>query len=284
MTPYFSGRKLIKTFSIFSPNKRSRVDCEIFEEWRDIDEGTAARCGVEGTCTIEIASGITEKAMSTLKEVAGGTLGLKDVWSLKSEVESSFGREINWQVSQKSSKTFQIKPPPCGRSALTIYQLFRIYKITSLRKSWFSFDDEKWVTLHDRTIEERTNNHDAIPDTVAVDPVCNCSNQAEPQKYIGFLQISTATVGLRVPYWTFKDKLLVQIDRKVVGIRSQDLPTIMQKLDTGYDYFMNSTLIPEPLRFLGNIPEGQRLQFHMKLLENTTFTNSQADHVTSTNT
>ncbi len=73
MATYYAGRRLVKTFSTPSASKRVRLDWKVSEEWRDIDEGTAARCGIEGTCIVEVASGISEKAMSTLKEVAGGT-------------------------------------------------------------------------------------------------------------------------------------------------------------------------------------------------------------------
>ena len=152
MATYFSGRRLLKAFSTHSPSHRSRIDWRIFEEWRDIDEGTASRCGVEGTCTVEVASGISEKSMSTLKEVAGGTLGLKDVWSLKYELEENIGREVNWQISKRSAKTFRIQPPKCGTSALlTVYQLFRIYELTCSRKKWFSFSEEKWIRFEHST-------------------------------------------------------------------------------------------------------------------------------------
>lgn len=49
MATYFLGRKLLETFSTLSPNERSRIDWQVYGEWRDLDEGTASRCGVEGT-------------------------------------------------------------------------------------------------------------------------------------------------------------------------------------------------------------------------------------------
>ncbi len=259
MAIYFPGRRLLKAFSTIAPNKRSRIDWRISEEWRDIDEGTASRCGVEGTCTVEVASGISEKAMSTLKEVAGGTLGLKDVWSLKYDVEHTIGREVNWQVSQRSTKTFKVQPPKCGRSALTVYQLFRIYELTCARKKWFSFDDEKWVKLNTRTIEERTNNHDAIPDTVESDPICNCPDSPPEPVFDGLMQLSFGAIGLRVPYRLTQTGLELQIDRQIVSIDASDLTALMRRLESGLEVEVAADLIPEPLRFLGNVPDDAKL-------------------------
>lgn len=263
MATYFSGRRLLKAFSTHSPSHRSRIDWRIFEEWRDIDEGTASRCGVEGTCTVEVASGISEKSMSTLKEVAGGTLGLKDVWSLKYELEENIGREVNWQISKRSAKTFRIQPPKCGRSALTVYQLFRIYELTCSRKKWFSFSEEKWIRLNTRLIEERTNNHDAIPDTVESDPICNCPDAPPEPTFDGLMQLSFGSIGMRVPYRLTQAGLELQIDRQVISIGSTDLPALMRRLEDGLDVEMEASFVPEPLRFLGNVEDGAKLQGRM---------------------
>lgn len=263
MAVYFSGRKLLKSFSTLSPDKRSRIDWQVYEEWRDIDEGTVSRCGVEGTCTVEIASGITEKSMSTLKEVAGGTLGLKDVWSLKYDVELSIGREVNWQVSQRSTKTFRIQPPKCGRSALTVYQLFRVYELTCLRKKWFTFSDEMWIKLTERTIVERTNNHDGIPDTVESDPLCNCPQSPSEPTFDGLMQLSFGAIGMRVPYRLTQAGLELQIDRNILKIVAGDLPALMRGLEVGFDIEVEASLIPEPLRFLGRVDEVSKLQGRM---------------------
>jgi hypothetical protein len=263
MATYFSGRKLLKDFSTLSSNRRTRIDWRISEEWRDIDEGTASNCGVEGTCTVEAANGISEKTLSTLKQVAGATLGLKDVLSLKYDVELSLGREVNWQVSKKSVKTFRIQPPKCGRCALTVYQLFRIYELTCSRKKWLSFDEEKWVKLSTRTVEERTNNHDAILDTVESDPACRCANPPPEPKFDGLMQLSFGTIGLRVPYRLTEAGLELRIDRQAVRIGGTDLPA------DGCEVEIDASLVPEPLRFLGKVEEAATLRGRMEHADET---------------
>ncbi len=256
MAIYFSGQRLVKEFSQLSPNGRERLDWRVVEHWRDIDEGTATRCGVEGTCSVEVASGITEKAMSTLKEVAGGTLGLKDVWSLKYDVEQVIGREVNWEVSTKSTKTFRIQPPKCGRSALTVYQLFRTYEITTYRKKLISFSADKWLRLSTRTIDERTNNHDAIPDVLESDPRCNCKDSPPEPTFDGLLALDLGGISLRVPYRITQTGLEVQIDRRLVAFPGSDLPALMRGLENGLDIELESAYVPEPLLFLGKIGDG----------------------------
>ncbi len=265
MAIYFPGRKLLKEFSTVAPNQKNRIDWRVSEEWRDIDEGTASRCGVEGTCSVEVASGISEKAMTTLKEVAGGTLGLKDVWSLKTDVETSIGHEVNWQVSQKSTKTFKVLPPKCGRSALTVYQLFRIYELTSFKKNWFSFDAEKWVKLNSRIIEERTNNHDAIPDMVESDPICNCPDPTPEPMFNGLMRLNFDTIGMRVPYRFTQIALELQIDRQVLQIFHTHMPHLRRMLANGIELNieLNASFLPEPLRFLGQVAEDAVLQGYM---------------------
>lgn len=262
MAIYSPERKWVKTFSQTSSNGRERVDWRVSEHWVDIDEGTVARCGAEATCTLERSSGISEKSMSTLKEVAGGTLGLKDVWSLKAEVESVLGREVSWHVSSKSTKTFKLPPTPkCGRYGLSIYQMVRTYEITLLRKRWFASDADRWKTTSVRTIEERTNNHDALPDVAEFDPVCNCK-PAEPEPtFDGMLAIDLGTVSLRVPYRSTPQGMAVQVDRRVINIDMIDGP--WRGLRQRMDIELGAEHLPEPLRFLGGIEPGQVLKGHM---------------------
>ena len=259
MALYFSGRKLLKTFSTYAPDERNRIDWRVYEEWRDIDEGTTSRCGIEGTCTVEVAKGISEKSMSIRKEVAGVTLGLKDVWALKYDVEQSIGREINWEVTEKSTKSFRIQPPKCGRSALTVYQLFRVYEFTFLRKKWLTFSEDKWVRLPTRRIEERTNNHDAMPDTIESDPACKCPQPQPEPTFDGFMHLSFGTIGMRVPYRETQAGFELQIDRHVIHFGSDDLPTLMRSLEDGIDIAVDAALVPEPLRFLGQVEEATQL-------------------------
>src|SRR3974377_1978476 len=104
MAEHFAGRKRVGKFSHTVEDGRGRFDWDVFEEWVDIDQGTTARCGMPGSCTVERSSGISEKTSETLKSVLGGSFGVKDVWSVKAELEGAIGREINWNEADTSTK------------------------------------------------------------------------------------------------------------------------------------------------------------------------------------
>jgi hypothetical protein len=256
MPVYFVGRRLRREFSTDSPNGRERVAWRVFEEWRDIDQGTVVRCGNPGECKIEVAQGVTDSAIETLREVAGGTLGMKDVFSLKAEVETSLGHEITWSVSHKVIKTFPVEPAPrCGRTSLTVYQLFRVYELTFYRKNWLSFDRDKWAKLHTRTVQERTGNHDGMPDTVDWDSQCNCGRDPVERTYDGLAVIAFGPTSLRVPYRITPGGLEVQIARSIVTFPSDDISAVARGMEFGLGTEIPASVIPAPLRFLGKIEE-----------------------------
>lgn len=255
MAVYFAGRKLVKTFTQTSASGRERLDWRVFEEWRDVNEGITARCGNPGSCTVELTSGLSEKALSTLKDVAGGSFGVKDVWALKLEVEHVIGHEVNWETTRKSTKTFSIQAPKCGRSALTIYQLFRVFEITEFRKKFFTFSDEKWMKRPPRTFDEPTNNYDGVPDTVPYDPACGCPEPSTEPRFDGMVCMDFGGISMRVPYRVTQTGLEIQIDRQIVNVTTSDFPALLRGLDNGLELEVSAAFIPEPLLFAGAITE-----------------------------
>src|SRR5947207_3188382 len=111
MAKYFRGKHSVGNFTQIVENGRARIDCQILEEWEDIDQSTTARCGLEGSCTVEKTIGVGEKGTYTLKGVIESTIGIKDLLSLKSQVEEAVGHEVNWSTTVTTTKTFPYKAP-----------------------------------------------------------------------------------------------------------------------------------------------------------------------------
>lgn len=86
-----------------------------------------------GSCTVEKSVGVSEKTSQTLKGVIGAAFGVKDVWTVKAEVEKAIGREVNWDTVVESTKTFQFQAPKCGRYSLTVFRLQRLYQA---KRAW----------------------------------------------------------------------------------------------------------------------------------------------------
>ena len=253
MAKYFDGRREIGEFEQEVENGRGKVHCRIFEEWVDADSSTTARCGADGSCTVERMIGLSEKATSTLKGVIEASIGIKDVAGIKSQIEESIGREVNWSETKRTSKTFPIKAPSCGRSTLTIYELVRIYELSYSKKNWNILSSKKWIPGWKRTLREITDNHDGIPEFMPFDEQCNCKEQRNLPPPDGRVIFDFGLISIRVPYRLTDIGFDVQIMDKIVSLSFTDRQTMVRGLDHGFDVTLPVSYIPEPLLFLGDV-------------------------------
>ena len=271
MAVYFQGRKLIAVFNQVVEDGRGRLDWDVFEEWIDIDQSTTARCGMPGSCTVEKSVGVSEKTSQTLKGVIGAAFGVKDVWTVKAEVEKAIGREVNWDTAVKSTKTFQFQAPKCGRYSLTVFRLQRLYQVSYLRKKWFSWGADRWEWKWTRTFTEDTHTHDAIPDVEEEDPVCRCPRRDEPQRFDGNLAFDFGSISFRAPYRLTGQGFDVQIGNKVIAVSMAEPALVARSLEHGLAGVLLSTaLIPEPLRFLGDV-EAKELEARVRRVPDAEF-------------
>lgn len=253
MAVYFNGRRQVSTFSQFvDEDGRERLDWEVSEEWIDIDQSTTARCGMPGSCTVEKSVGVSEKTSQMLKDVIGGTFGVKDVWSLKAEVESAIGHEVNWDTAVKSTKTFQFQAPKCGRYSLTVYRLQRTYQVSYLRKKWFSWNEDAWAKKWTRVFVEDTNSHDVMPDVEEHDPQCRCPPPPSTPRFDGYLAFDFGRVGLRAPYRLTEKGFDAQLGTKIVAVTVSST-LLANGLDHGLTATLSKDLLPDLLVFLGDL-------------------------------
>jgi hypothetical protein len=266
MAQYFEGRKLIATHGQRVEDGRGRLDWEVFEEWIDIDEGTTARCGMPGSCSVEKSEGISEKATETLKSVLGGSFGVKDVWSVKAELEGVIGREINWNVTDKTTKTFQFEAPKCGRYSLTVYRLQRLYMISYFRKRLFSWGGEKWDFKARHSFVEKTNTHDLMPDIDEIDPLCRCPEPDEPEQIDGYLSFDFGAVSLRAPYLVTPRGFEAKLGNKSIAVDLPQSTSVSDRLERGFVTRVPTSMIPEPLLYLGGFETGGKLNARISRL------------------
>jgi hypothetical protein len=267
MTKFFEGRRKVGETSQLVEDGRARVDCQIFEEWEDIDLSTTARCGQDCTCIVEKVTGISEKGSYTLKGVIENTIGVKDVLSLKAQIEEAIGREVNWNKEVKTTQTFSYKSPSCGRCTMTIYQLARIYELVYLRKKWFTWGENIWHKKWTRTIRESTNNHDALPDFEQIDDTCKCQNALEPPKFDGQLVFDFGNISFRAPYRLTEHGFEVQIIDNVATFSTTELSELSRGLEYGVTAIIPVDIIPKPLIYLGDI-EASELEVHIQKITN----------------
>lgn len=254
MAVYFSGRKFIGESSQSFNSGRARVDIRVFERWDDIDISSIGRCGEPATCKVEKAEGLSDKSIQNLKGVIGSTLGVEGLAAVKSQIENVVGREVQWNRSITVTKDFNYPSPKCGRAVITIYELRREFEVTylELRRHFFRSDvwDKKWT----RILLQETNKHDGLPDIEEYDELCDCPD-AKHAEYDGRLCFDLGNLSFRVPFRLKEGGFDVQIFDRVVSFIFSESASSIRALEEGVTITIPTEIIPEVLKFLGDIEE-----------------------------
>jgi hypothetical protein len=240
MAIYFIGRKKVGSF-ILCPYKNGLLKCDAFERWEDIDLSSTARCGVAGSIEVIKEVGLSERDYHTLTVSVGGSIGVEGIASLKSKVEETVGREVNWNVARTTKQTFSFTSDKCGSHNETVYQMIREYELSYRRRKLFGyFGLESW----ERTLRERTQCYDALPEIEDWDEACNCP---EPNRrdYDGRLRVDLGDLGMRVPFRRVPGGIEINFGRKLGIVR--------HALTGEFHGRVPADLLPDALRFLGDV-------------------------------
>jgi len=254
MARYFEGRKHIRSFTQRTRNSRLKFQWDIYEEWRDINEGTTARCDQAGEIVLSSTKGIDQKAINTLKTLASASIGNENIFGLKAEIEKTQSIELGWHAESTVENRFSIKSPKCGIAELTIYQLFHIYTVTTLRRHWFPINNTQWRVMGSKTFIEGKHFHDGLHDYVKYDPSCKCPQTDTDRDWDGIIGVDMGPASLRAPFMVNDDKLHIQIFPHDIQIEILDLVAFDQNIEKGMEIRFPAAVLPEPLLFLHSIP------------------------------
>lgn len=266
MAVYFSGTQQIHEFSDSLESQNERIDVRVYERWVDIDVSSVARCGDTGYCEVEVSEGFTKKSIDNIKGVIETTLGVKGFASLKSRLESQLGQELQWSQAKRVAQRFNHSSPKCGRKVITIYNLVREFEVTYLRRRRFSLKSDVWDEMWTRTLPYQTNKHDALPDISPYDELCDCP-EATHAEYDGRICFDFGNVSFRVPYRLADDKLDIQIFDHVVSLEFEDSTTQIRALEEGMEMQVPSVVLPDVVRFLGNIEGSEETARVLKFID-----------------
>lgn len=237
MATYFIGRRRVGSFILY-PHSGAVLSCNVFERWEDIDLSSTARCGVAGSIEVRKEVGLSERDHHTLKVNVEGSIGVEAIASLKSKVEETVGREVNWSLARATTQTFSFTAEKCGRHSETIYQMVREYELSYKRKRFFG--SESW----ERTVRERTQCHDAVPDIEDWDEACKCPKPTR-RDYDGRLQLDMGDLSMRVPFRRTPEGIEINFGGKFGIIQQGSTQEFPDKIPVGF--------LPEVLRFLGDV-------------------------------
>jgi len=249
MATYFTGRRELEPIVLPLDGGKTKMTCRIYEYWEDTDNTTTARCSDPGLIEVRKVVGISERDKTVIKTHIESTIGVKDFAKLKSGIEASIEKEINFSVEESTVKTSNFSSPDCGRKTMFVYQLVREYEFFYAKKFL------GWTKTWERKIRERTNIHDFLPDIEDHDELCKCDNPEPPTNYNGVLVMDMGEVSMRAPFRRTPDGIEARVDNSLLKISNTDSSDFV--VDIPVD------ALPEMVRFLGEFnSEIVRTEFH----------------------
>lgn len=169
---FFIGDRTADSFDIDLHDGRAKLSCTIVERWEELFSRSLT-CGAKNTRTVTQRFGISSTEHEDLEATIKGSLGLKGIAELKSEVKGKAGRELNLEESREVREKFEFEAPKCGQLNLQVYQLKRIYKLVYQdSRFWHAGSWTKAVT-------EYTNRISDVSNKINNDPACGCEPKPE---------------------------------------------------------------------------------------------------------
>lgn len=237
MATYFTERRERDQISVVLDGGKTTMTCRIFEHWEDTDNTTTARCGDPGVIEVRKVVGISERDEAVLKTQIQSMIGVKGFAELKSSIESSIKKEVNFSLEESTVKTSNFSSPDCGRKTMFVYQLIREYQF------FFSKRFLGYTRTWERKVTERTNVHDFLPDIEEFDELCNCREPPHPTPFDGTLVIDMGSVSVRGPYRRIQNGIEVRVDNALLRIAISDSKDFLVDIPVA--------ALPEMVRLLG---------------------------------
>jgi len=256
MSVYFSGIRLVDEFSEVLASGNEKIDVRVFEKWVDTDISSVAHCGDPGSCEVSRAEGFSNKAIINMKGVLESELGVKGLASLKSRIESQIGHELQWTKTETITKRFEHSSPKCGKKLITIYELWRDFEITYYRRRKLTLKRDVWEEKWRRVLPYQTNKHDALPNIEPYEELCGCSEKKE-QAFDARACFDFGSVSFRVPYRVVNNNIEIQVFDHIVVLEFDNIESPVRGLMNGMDMEVPTNLIPEVIKFLGEINESK---------------------------
>ena len=249
MATYFTGRRELELITVPLDGGKTTMTCRVFEYWEDTDNTTTARCGDPGIIEVRKVVGISERDEAILRTQIESMIGVKGFAELKSGIEASIRKEVNFSIEECTKKISNFSSPECGRKTMFVYQLVREYEF-SYAKRYLG-----WTKTWERKVRERTNVHDFLPDIDDIDERCNCDNPDPPAKYDGMLVLDMGHVSVRAPFRRTPTGIEVRVDTSLLKISASDSTEFLVDIPVA--------ALPEVVRFLGEFESDViQVQFH----------------------
>jgi hypothetical protein len=185
MAAYFSGTRNYEPFLVIDGD--DRVACNVSEYWSNMDQDITVMCGATEESETERTVGISRKEYLSLETTLKGSLGVKGLASLGTELRERVGSEIEFNEATTRTTKHKIAAPTCGTCSYVFYQLIRIFEFKVPRTRPWPFK----ACVSTRTFIEKTRNFAIREERIEFDPQCGCDGGAGPKE----LRLVDAVMG-----------------------------------------------------------------------------------------
>jgi hypothetical protein len=219
---FFPGIRKSKTFSIPLYEGKAELACTISEYWKQVMTRTL-KCGATYTRTLRRILGVTSVEKDDLQSLISGSLGIKGIASLKSEIKTKSGLELRLDYTEEVEDHYSFNAPRCGQRNIILYQFQRLLQLSyrdtrRFRKDCWTIIVTCWV--------DRIHDGSEVIDYI---PECGCPRKRENGKD-GELLIRLGKISMIVGYFEKEGYIHVpDLDLKIRGDK-HSLPELRVEL------------------------------------------------------
>lgn len=228
---FFSGTLIRQPLAFSFHNGQAQLICRISENWKQLLLHSI-RCGNTYTHKLKRSIGITYTEKNDLESLLDGSLGVKGIASLDSQLSTKSGFELQLNRSEEVENEFHFTSPQCGEKIIALYQYQRTIDLDyrdnrpNRKIEWPMHLVYMVDRIHDRS--------SVIPEI----PECGCKSD-NPEKGDGKIDIDMGNITMTADFVEYADYLKVPSLGLQIN-KSQDQNTIV----------FSSELLPDYLRFL----------------------------------
>jgi gas vesicle protein len=238
---FYFGDREVDSFRLSLHRGKATLCCTITERWEE-RFARVLKCGNSRKAVLSRKCGITLEERENLEATVKGSIGLKGIAELKSEMAGKTETKIEFNESTETKEEFTFSAPRCGRLDLTSYQLRRIYHLEyDDRRVWHR---DTWTRNFGEWIDRIYDDSQRYP----YDPDCQCQPAKKEPKVDGKLSlIFSDKLAMNTGFYRTSGHL--HFPELEISLSQENLDHIAQ----GHSLKIRSDLLPAYLLFLAGI-------------------------------
>lgn len=234
---FFLGTRFQPPLVLSFYDGKAQLICKISENWGQ-KFVHSIRCGAKYSRKLKRSVGMVYTEKDDLESLVTGSIGLKGIASIDSQISAKSGVELQLSRSEEIEEEFTFESPKCGELVIALYQFRRIIEL--IYRDHRPFHKKEWSTTTTYWVDRV---HDNSHPTLEI-PECGCKaddNVIEDGK----IYIDAGNVSMTTSFIEYADT--IQIPKLDLEIDKSKLHQTVQ---------FHRSKLPSYLLFLaGEVPE-----------------------------